>query len=289
VKTHPAVWLVLAATAAWIGLRLFENAMIFVPSRNLTAHPGSYGMAFERLWLTTDDGARLRAWWIPARKPGAPVMLCLHGNAGNLSNRVEKMKIFHDLGAAQLWIDWRGYGESSGHPSEAGLYRDARAAYKRLVTAEAVPPSRVVIYGESVGCGPAVDLAARAPAAGLILDSGFASIPEMAKTVMPWMPAFLIRTRFDNLGKLPGVGMPILFLHSRQDDVVPFDQARQNFKAAPPPKTFVELKGSHNDGFLDSQPGYGEAISYFLRQTVPTPKETMSKPAGHEPLERSTP
>lgn len=288
-KVHPLVWVLVSGAAAWIGLRRLENAMIFIPSRTLTAHPGSFGLAYERLWLAAGDGPRLRAWWIPGPRADAPVMLCLHGNAGNLSNRVDKMKLFHDAGAAQLWIDWRGYGESTGSPSEAGLHRDALAAWKRLAAEQGVPPGRLILYGESLGAGAAVELAARVPAAGLIIDGGFSSVPEMAREVLPWFPSFLIRARFDNLAKLPRVTIPALFLHSREDEIVPYAQARRNFAAAAGPKSFVELKGSHNDGFLDSAPAYGAAIAYFLRQVVPTPSETRSKPGGHFPPEISAP
>lgn len=263
-KAPPLVWWVLGATLLWLGLKRFERFMIFIPSRELTAHPGSMGLPWEKLRLTAADGPRLRAWWVPGPKPGSPVMLCLHGNAGNLSSRVEKMKIFRDAGAAQLWVEWRGYGESSGTPGEQGLYRDARAGYEWLTKEKGVPPSRVAIYGESVGGGPAVELATKVPAGKLIVESGFASIPEMAKVVFPWIPRFLISTRFDNLAKLPGIRLPKLFLHSREDDVVPYEQARRNFAAAAEPKTFVELQGTHNDGFRDSQPAYGRAIADFL-------------------------
>ncbi|MFI5344813.1 MAG: alpha/beta hydrolase [Elusimicrobiota bacterium] len=288
-KPHPAVWWIMALAGAWIGLRKLENAIIFVPSREMTAHPGSYGLAFERLTLTPGDGPRLRAWWMPGPRADSPVLLGFHGNAGNLSNRVEKMKLFHDAGAAQLWVDWRGYGESTGQPSEAGLYRDASAAWDYVTLERGVPPGRVVLYGESLGCAAAVELASRATAAGVIVDSGFSSVPEMAKTALPWFPRFLIRARLDNLSKLPRVTMPALFLHSPQDEIVPYAQARDNYAAAAGPKSFVELTGSHNDGFLDSQPAYGAAIAYFLRQVVPTPRETMSKPDGHAPAPRSLP
>lgn len=268
-KAHPLVLVLLAAAVAWMGLLRFENAMVFHPDRVMTAHPGSWGMAYEPLWLTARDGVRLRAWWIPGTRADAPVMLCFHGNGGNLSSRTDKMKIFHDAGAAQLWIDWRGYGESEGAPSEAGLYRDARAGWDWLERTRRVPASRVVLYGESLGNGPAVELARELPAAGLIVDSGFASIGDMSRIVLPWFPMSLAAIRFDNLAKLPYVKIPSLFLHSPQDDVVPYEQSRRNFAAAGGPKSFIELRGSHNDGFLESQPGYGEAIEGFLA-SLPT-------------------
>lgn len=263
-KAHPLALLLLAGAAGWLALLRFENAMVFRPDRVMTALPGARGLPFERLWLTADDGVRLRAWWIPAARPDAPVMLCLHGNAGNISSRTDKMKIFHDAGAAQLWLDWRGYGESEGSPSEEGLYRDARAGWSWLEKTRGVPASRLVLYGESLGNGPAVELARDVPAAGLIVDSGFSSIGDMSRLVLPWFPMSLAAIRFDNLAKLPQVKVPSLFLHSPQDDVVPYEQARRNFAAAAGPKTFVDLQGSHNDGFLDSQPRYGRAVARFL-------------------------
>ncbi|MEK7381920.1 MAG: alpha/beta hydrolase [Elusimicrobiota bacterium] len=263
-KAHPFIGAVVGVCLLWIFLRWFEGAMIYFPSRTITAHPGSYGLPWERVWLTASDGARLRAWFIPAARVDAPAMLCLHGNGGNLSDRVEKMRIFHAAGAAQLWVDWRGYGESSGRPSEAGLYRDAQAARDWLTSAKGVPPSRLVLYGESLGAGAAVELASRAPAAGLIVDSGLTSIADMAHIVLPWFPRSLIRTRFDNLSKLPNVKIPTLFLHSPQDEIVPYEMARRNFAAAGGPKGFVDLKGNHNEGFLDTGDAYGAAIRDFL-------------------------
>jgi fermentation-respiration switch protein FrsA (DUF1100 family) len=242
----------------------FERRMLFKPKREMVSRPASRGLRFEPLWLTSSDGVRLRAWWIPAANEGAPVMLCLHGNGGNISTHAEKMKLFRDAGAAQLWVEWRGYGESAGTPDEAGLYRDGLAGWEWLTRERAIAPSRVALYGESLGCGVAVELATRVPAGGLIMDSGFASVAEMGKSVLPWFPLALERFRFDNLSKLPRVRMPALFLHSPQDDVVPFEQSRLNFAAAAGPKRFVVLRGRHNDGYLDSQPTYGEAIGAFL-------------------------
>jgi len=266
-KAHPLAVYLLALAAVWIGLRWFENAMVFVPARTIDALPGAYGLAFERVALTASDGVRLDAWWLPGPKADSPVMLCLHGNGGNLSSRVEKMKILRDAGAAQLWVEWRGYGASAGRPSEAGIYRDAQAG-RDWLSARGVPASRLVLYGESLGAGAAVELATRAPAAGLVVDSGFTSIADMAKVALPWFPAGLGRIRFDNLAKLPRVKMPTLFLHSPQDDIIPYEQARRNFAAAAGPKSFFDLRGSHNDGFLDAGPAYGEAIRAFLKSAA---------------------
>ncbi|MEK7390200.1 MAG: alpha/beta hydrolase [Elusimicrobiota bacterium] len=265
VRLPAAAWLALTAVALWVGLRWFERAMVFSPMKSLYAHPGTVGLTYESLWLTAEDGTRLRAWWLPGPRADSPVMLCLHGNAGNISTRTDKMRIFHDGGAAQLWIDWRGYGESGGSPSERGLHIDAQAAWTWLTSVKNIPPARLVVYGESLGGGPAAALALRAFPSGLILDSTFTSIRDMAGLLLPWFPARLVKTRFDNLAKLPSIACPTLILHSPQDDVIPFGMARLNFAASgAAQKTLVELKGTHNEGFLETGPAYGAAIKRFL-------------------------
>lgn len=263
-KTHPFVWAAVGVCLLWLFARWFEGAMTYFPSRAIVADPGAVGLRWEKAWLTASDGVRLRAWFIPAARADAPVMLCLHGNGGNISDRLEKMRIFHAAGAAQLWVDWRGYGESSGRPSEAGLYRDARAARDWLLSAKGVPASRLVLYGESLGNGPAVELAVRGPAAGLIVDSAFTNISDMARIVLPFMPRCFIPDSFDNLAKFPAVKIPTLFLHSPADDIVPYEMARRNFAAAGGPKRFFDMKGDHNQGFLDTGEAYGAAVHDFL-------------------------
>ncbi len=257
--------ILLFIAVVWIGLRRFENSLVFHPARTMTAHPATVGLEYDRIWLTASDGVRLNAWWIPGPSDESPVMLCLHGNGGNLSSRTDKMRLFHDAGAAQLWIDWRGYGESGGTPNEPGLYRDALAAWAWLSAVRGLPPARLVLYGESLGNGPAIELAARVPAAGLIVDSGFTSISDMGKLVLPWFPTRIASIRFDNLSRLPRVTIPTLVLHSPQDDVIPFEMSRRNFAASgAAKKTFVELKGGHNDGFLETGAAYPKAIKDFL-------------------------
>jgi fermentation-respiration switch protein FrsA (DUF1100 family) len=192
-------------------------------------------------------------------------MLCFHGNGGNISSRLDKMRLFHDAGASQLWIDYRGYGESGGSPDEPGLYRDALAAWAWATSVRQVPASRLVFYGESLGNGPAIELASRVPGAGLIVDSGFTSIPDMGRVVLPWFPVRLAKLRFDNLSRLPRVLIPTMVLHSPDDDIIPFEMGRRNFAASgAAKKTFVELKGFHNDGFLTTGPAYPKAIKDFL-------------------------
>lgn len=259
------LWPLLAAALLYLGLRRLERAMAFIPSREMLAHPGTVGLGYEPLFLTTSDGVKLRAWWIPGPSAEAPVMLCLHGNGGNLSHRTDKMRLFHEAGAAQLWLDWRGYGESAGSPDEPGLYRDALAGWAWLNAVKAVPASRLVLYGESLGGAAAVELATRVPAAGLIVDSSFTSAADMSRLILPWFPVRLLSLRFDNLSRLPRVTVPTLFLHSPEDDIIPYAMALRNLGASgAAKKRLVDLKGSHNEGFLDAGPLYPKAIRDFL-------------------------
>jgi len=272
VKLNLLAALVLAAALLWLGLRFFERAMVFVPSREMIAHPGTVGLAYEALSLKTSDGVVLRAWWIPGPAGDSPVMLCLHGNGGNLSHRTDKMRLFHDAGASQLWLDWRGYGESGGSPDEPGLYRDALAGWAWLNAVKLVPAARLVLYGESLGGAPAIELATRVAAAGLIVDSAFTSVKDMSRLILPWFPVRFLSFRFDNLTRLPRVTIPTLFLHSPQDDIIPYEMALRNLGASgAAKKRLVDLKGSHNEGFLDTGPAYGQAIKTFLTSL---PKET---------------
>ncbi|MDD5301978.1 MAG: alpha/beta hydrolase [Elusimicrobia bacterium] len=259
------LWPLLAAAVLYLGLRRFERAMVFAPSREMLAHPGTVGLAYEPLMLTASDGVRLRAWWIPGPSAESPVMLCLHGNGGNLSHRTDKMRLFHDAGAAQLWLEWRGYGESGGRPDEPGLYRDALAGWAWLSAVKALPAARLVLYGESLGNGPAIELATRVPAAGLIVDSAFTSVADMSRRILPRFPPRLLSLRFDNLSRLPRVTIPTLFLHSPEDDIIPYEMARRNYAASgAAQKSLVDLKGSHNEGFLDAGSAYPKAIRNFL-------------------------
>ena len=163
-----------------------------------------------------------------------------------------------------LLFDYRGYGRSSGRPDEQGTYLDAEAAYRWLAEKKKVPADRIVIHGESLGGAVAMELALRRRAAGLILESTFTSVVEMCRHVFPFLPADLVvRFRYDTLSKIPELSCPVLVMHSPDDDIVPFAMGRRLFAAAPEPKTFFEMKGSHNEGFLDTGPAYEKAIAGF--------------------------
>jgi len=257
-------WWILALPLLWLGLRWFERINLFFPSRDLESDPRALGLAFEDLHLPAADGASVHAWFVPL-EPQSPVVVFCHGNAGNISHRLDKLMALRRAGASVLLFDYRGFGRSSGRPDEQGTYLDAEAAYRWLAEEKRVPAGRIVIHGESLGGAVAMELALRRRAAGLILESTFTSVVEMCRRVFPFLPAGLVvRFRYDTLSKIPRLAGPVLVMHSRDDDVVPFAMGRRLFEAAPGPKTFFEMRGSHNEGFLDMGPAYEKAVADFL-------------------------
>jgi pimeloyl-ACP methyl ester carboxylesterase len=248
-----AVPLVLYA-AVLLLLRAAEPRLVYAPgaSRTLTPPPPALGLVPERVEFRTADGVRLVGWVMRAAgdTAGRWLLMC-HGNAGNLSDagRPRHYAGLRGLGLSLLAFDYRGYGESSGAPDEAGLYRDADAAWGYLTQTLGVAPRRIVIFGHSLGSAVAVELATRAPAAGLILEGALTSVTDRAQEAYPLVPV-----RW----------MPKLFLHARADEVIPFAHGRRLFDAAPAPKTFVALAGGHGDAFERDSAAYFGAIARFL-------------------------
>lgn len=243
---------------------LRQPQMVFFPSATLEETPQAWGLPFEEVALTSDDGVRLHGWYLP-RAGSQHALLFFHGNGGNISHRGESLAIFHRLGVNVLIIDYRGYGLSEGAPSEAGLYRDARAAWQHLVTTRGFAPAQIVIFGRSLGGAVAAQLAAEVQPAGVILESTFASSRDMAAVMFPLLSKLVyVRYDFDIAARLAERSSPLLMLHSPHDDIIPYATGRRAFDAARAPKRFVDLQGDHNSGFLDSQPQYEQQLNAFL-------------------------
>ncbi len=227
------------------------------------------GLAYEDVRLETEDGVALAAWWVPAETPRGAVVIA-HGNGGNMSHRLDKIRLFHDLGYGVMAFDYRGYGASEGKPTEKGTYADMAAAVDHVVTVRETNSARLVLYGESLGGAVAIEEAVRRAPAALVVDSSFTSVPAMASRYYPWLPArLLLRFRYDSLSRMPAIKCPVLVLHSPQDDVVPFAMGRQLFASAPEPKAFAELVGGHNTGGLMAAPAAQEALAAFLAMSLP--------------------
>ena len=254
-----------------LALFLFQTRLVFFPSRALAATPQRIGLDFEDVWLQAADGARIHGWYLPHPRARG-TLLFLHGNAGNIGDRLESLQIFHRLGLNTLIIDYHGYGKSEGSPGEEESYHDAEAAWRHLVEGRQIPAQSIVLFGRSMGGAVAAWLAARVAPAGLILESTFTSVPDMAAKVYPFFPVRLLaRIRFDARASLAAVRAPVLVIHSAGDEIVPVAHGRALFEAAPEPKRFLELRGGHNDGFLVSREIYVAGLSGFIQEIFPAP------------------
>lgn len=245
--TRLLVMFVVLVTAACM---YFENDMIFLPSRD-GHYDVDYGHRVAYVEFKASDGVTLHGAFCPADKARGTI-LWFHGNGGNLTYGLDQVRRFHQLGVSLFLFDYRGYGRSEGSPNGRGILLDAEAAYEYVTRTLKIPPSRLVFLGESMGGAPAIHLAARVECAGLVCQSNFTSIPDMALhrfPVFPWL-YFCARTDFPNLDTIPKVRVPKLVIHSRTDEVVPYSMGEKLFQAAAEPKEFWEIRGAyHNDTF----------------------------------------
>jgi uncharacterized protein len=225
-----------------------ERMFVFFPTRNLETDPSRIGLDYQNLSLTTEDGVRLHGWLV--KHPEARcTFLAFHGNAGNIGHRLPWIELMHRVPAHVVLIDYRGYGKSAGRPREEGIYRDATAAYRWCVEHQPATPKGIVFIGESIGGAVAIDLEARFPAAGLVVQSTFTSAWDMAKTMLPiGLLQPLARIRFDSEAKLAKITCPVLLIHGDRDEIVPFRMGERLFEVAPGPKYFYRVPGAgHND------------------------------------------
>lgn len=242
---------------------IFEDSLIYFPAKLDSKWKPLYGI--EECFFSAADGTKLHGVYLRPT-PNSKVLLWFHGNAGNLEGRIDMMYGFLKKDIGVFLIDYHGYGKSEGKPSEKGIYDDSTAAYNFLINEKKLLPKDIVIFGKSLGGGPATDLAARVPCAGLILQSTFTSIPDMAKGMFPFsLVAWAARTKFDNLSKIGNVRVPKLHIHSPADEVVPFKLGRKLFEAAPEPKQFYEVPGAgHNETYIVGGASYFSRVAEFV-------------------------
>ncbi len=264
---YSAVILVLSiiAAAVVIVIRQIEGHSIFFPMKGVPT-VAQHAPAHEDVFFETADRKKLHGWFVPAAASNESVpstVLFLHGNAGNIGHRWEKILILHDLGVSIFIFDYRGYGRSEGAPSEAGIYQDTDAAYAYLV-GRGIAPEKIIVYGESIGGAFAVNLAATRAVKALIVEDTLTSVPAMVRRTIPFIPAFALATRLDSLSRISKVRVPKLFFHSLDDEIVPFEMGRALFETAAEPKRFVQLRGGHNTTFLEDFETYRSALANFL-------------------------
>ena len=274
---------------------LFQSRLVYYPEigREVTVTPQSYGLKFETVEIPTADGETLQAWWVPVEGSRGTVLF-FHGNAGNISHRLDYLLMFNRQRHSTLIVDYRGYGKSTGMPSEEGTYRDAEAAWDYLRNVRKAGPRDVVVAGESLGGAVASWLAAEmshipSPSPGgrredigsplpkgegpevrmqpraVLLFSTFTSATDLGAGVYWFLPVRLIsRIGYDNLSNLSRIQSPVFVAHSRDDDIIPFSHGKALFEAASEPKAFLEMRGGHNEGFVFTRQEWVSQLGAFL-------------------------
>lgn len=258
-----ALYLVTTVVLAYavFGLVLFflQPKLLYQPGREVASTPADLDLDFEEITFRSSDGIMLTGWYVPIEKSHFTVLFC-HGNGGNIMHRLDSLGLFHSLGLSCLVFDYRGYGNSQGRPTEAGTFLDARAAYDWLVRERHVPTEQIILFGRSLGGSVAAHLAARVLARALVVESAFTSYPDIGTRFYPYMPVRLFaRFQYNTRAYVREVSCPVLIVHSRDDELVPFEFGSRLFEAAHEPKRFVEIFGNHADGFLLSGDVYRNA------------------------------
>ena len=271
------VWKFLGAAAVAYGIVLvllfvFQDRLVYLPNvagRDLVASPINYGLDYDDVRLEVGDGERIHGWWVPAEADRGTVLFS-HGNAGNISHRMDSIRIFNSLGMNVLIYDYRGYGESTGRPSEQATYEDIEAVWNYLVGERSIDPGRIVLFGRSLGAAVSAWLAAREEPGGLILESTFTSVPELGQQIYWWLPVRLLsRIDYNTRERLEEISAPVLVVHSPDDEIIPFEHGKRLLDAAGDRGELLELSGDHNTGFLTDEEAYREGLGAFFSRHLP--------------------
>jgi fermentation-respiration switch protein FrsA (DUF1100 family) len=248
---------------------VLQHKLIWFPSRAVFESPDQFGLEHRDVSLKAADGVELHAWRVAARGPERGVVIVCHGNAGNITNRVDCAAAFAAMGYGVLLLDYRGYGRSGGRPSEEGTYLDADAAWRHLVEVEGLAPAKIALYGESLGAAVASELARQRPCGALICESGFTSLPDLAARVYPLLPArWLARVKYPTERNVAEIRVPVLVAHSPQDDIVPFAHGERLHRAARAAEPLLVTEGPHNAGGFLRRAEWRERVGAFLDRAL---------------------
>ena len=260
--------LVLGYAAIGIYLVLMERKLLFKPVHNIAVTPSALGLGFEDLWIKSADDEKLHAWFVPATSSSKVVLFC-HGNNGNIGECLDTLSILYRLGYSTLLFDYRGYGKSSGVPTEAGVCQDALSVWQYLCTQRGFTSDQIIVFGRSMGAAVATFLATQVTPRALVLESPFLSLPELGQHMYPYVPVrWLARIKFDNYARINDVKCPTLFIHSRDDELIPLRHGRQLFEHFHGPKQFLEIRGRHADGYLSTGELYVSSLREFLDKLI---------------------
>ena len=246
-------------------LYIMQPKFLYSPVREIACTPGDLGLDYEQVVFKSADGLQLSGWYIPVENSKFTILFC-HGNGGNIFHCLDSINIFYNLGLNCFIFDYRGYGNSEGKPSEEGTYLDVEAAYNWLTKKKKMPPDRIIVFGRSLGGSIATQLASKVATCALVVEGTFTSYVDIGKKFYPYMPVrWFARFSYRTIDYIKNVRCPVMFVYSRNDEVVPFEFGLELYEAANEPKEFVEIFGSHNDGFLVSSEIYKKAWVEWLK------------------------
>jgi fermentation-respiration switch protein FrsA (DUF1100 family) len=250
-----------------MSLQHILSRFIYYPDPRWIMTPSRLGLEAEEVHLAPEPGIHLHAWFFPRPDPLASLLFC-HGNAGNVSHRLENVFYLLQTGFQVLLFDYRGYGHSTGQPSEEGLYQDAVSAWRHLVERADTTSAPRIIFGRSLGGAVAIELASRVQADGLIVESTFTSIRTLARLVLP-LPMPELPVKYDSLSKIGQLKMPLLAIHGQEDELIPFADGQVLFDAAPEPKAWYPIPGAgHNDTYLTGGEAYFQRLAAFASELL---------------------
>ncbi|MBW8001387.1 MAG: alpha/beta hydrolase [Planctomycetes bacterium] len=257
------VLIIVYSILGW-SLFLMQSTFVYKPTQDIYYTPEELSLDFEDVVFKTKDGLLLNGWHVPADNSRFTVLFC-HGNGGNIMHRLDSINFFNNMGLSCFIFDYRGYGKSQGRPTEDGTYLDAMAAYKWLVEEKNIPAENIIIFGRSLGASIAANLASKVKSRSLVIESTFTSYVDIGKKFYPYMPIRLFaKFKYRTIDYLKEVHCPVMIVHSRDDEIMPFEFALKLYQVANEPSEFIEIYGSHNDGFITSDEIYKKAWNKWL-------------------------
>ncbi len=275
-KMAEIVWpIIRIAAAVYIGLSILvyvrQTKYVYYPSRKVIDNPSDINLHFEDVLLKTQDGETISCWYVPSGgyEGSGRMVIFSHGNAGNIGDRLGTIEVFHRMGYDVMVYDYRGYGASTGTPTEQGTYWDALAVWNYVKGEKGIPPEKIVLFGRSLGGAISAWLAEQVGPGALVLESAFRSAPAMARKMFPYLPINLIcKFDYNNEERLKNITCPIVVAHSVDDEMIPFSHGQKLYERAGEPKMFVEMRGGHNSGGLDADSAYQARLKEFLAEHI---------------------
>lgn len=248
-----------------------EKGTVFFPDPYLIGSPADLGLAHEEVFFATEDGVRLHGWYVPHQGSSITV-LWFHGNAGNISHRLDNLALLHDRVGVNIFIfDYREYGRSEGEISKAGTFLDAVAAFNYVCSRSDLDPGQIVLFGRSLGTALATAVAAERPCAGVILESAFTSTDDIMRLYFRFLPPLPPEmVKYDTLSLIGKVAVPKLIIHGEFDEIIPLWMGERLYEAASPLKEFYLIRGaSHNDTYLAGGEEYFAKLKAFVNSVAP--------------------